>query len=98
MDDPTSLPLTPSKIVNCSSSLPATFECKKTLPPATTGEECPSPTVARQSTFGGADHGLMISLVVPSRFGPSHCGQSPAESALAQTSVNANATDRIEFT
>src|SRR5882724_13059445 len=57
------------------------------------GELWPSPASVRHNTFGSPFHGLMISDDVPSRFGPSHCGQSPpltdeARAKLAQANKN----------
>src|SRR5262249_38334717 len=63
---------------SCSASWPLTRAWRNTVPPATTGELCPSPTGTRHSTFGSPFHGLTTSVAVPSRRGPSHCGQSSA--------------------
>src|SRR5262249_11317319 len=71
---------------SCSLFFP--FVCRKTNPLTRTGELCPSPTGTRQSTFNSPFHGLTISVLVPSRLGPSHCGQSAANETAADTRVN----------
>src|SRR5262249_49095763 len=68
-----------------TTSWPGTFVCRNTVPEKTTGELCPSPTRARQTTFGAPVHGLTVSADEPSRLGPSHCGQSAATRSTAQS-------------
>src|SRR5262249_47874871 len=48
------------------------------LPPATTGEAIPSPTVIFHSSFSVRGHffGALTPRTTPSRLGPRHCGQS----------------------
>src|SRR5690606_29167191 len=71
-----------SKQVTSSSSFAVSLprEWTNTRPPAITGIAKPFPTGARHLTFGAVSlvHTATFSVVPPSRFGPSHCGQSSA--------------------
>src|SRR5262249_47534143 len=51
--------------------------------PATTGQANPFSTGQRQATLGASFQGASFSAVLPSRRGPSHCGQSSARAAGA---------------
>src|SRR5262249_31807592 len=73
----------------------ATRSCRKTSPPATTGELCPSPTGTRHTTRGSPVQGATISIHVPSRRGPRNCGQSSARAELATTNVTRAKRQRI---
>src|SRR5437867_2877772 len=67
-----------------SSFLSFTFENTYTLPSATTGELWPSPTGCFQSIVGVSFQGATVSWELPSRRGPSHCGQSAARTVAAK--------------
>src|SRR5262249_55469545 len=64
-------------------------------PPATTGELKAWPTASRQSTLGGSFQAATCSVVLPSRFGPSHCGQSAARATTAQASSTTTVLNHV---
>src|SRR5262249_7376303 len=68
----------------------------KARPPATTGELYAWPTLARHRTFSASPffQGATFSLVPPSRFGPSHCGQSAALAPAETTTRTRTARSR----
>src|SRR5436309_2576008 len=68
----------------------------KTRPPATTGDDWPSPTFVVHSGFGGLSgqaFGSLAPWAWPSRSRPRHCGQSSAR-ATAGASSSRNAIVR----